>query len=120
MDAIDLSLLQTLPNIHFLGPRRFADLPALLNGMDALLIPYQCNELTEYISPIKLYEYLAVGKPIISVDLPGVRPLQDLVSLAKDQTGFFQAVQLALEEDDPQRYKTRRMAACRTHLGRPY
>ena len=109
---VDLAPLQILPNVHLLGPRRFADLPALLNGMDALLIPYLCNELTEYISPIKLYEYLAVGKPIISVDLPGVRPLQDWVSLAKDQPGFIQAVQLALDEDDEgQRYTARRKAA---------
>jgi glycosyltransferase involved in cell wall biosynthesis len=108
---IDLAPLKILPNVHILGPRRFADLPALLNGMDALLIPYLHNELTEYISPIKLYEYLAVGKSIISVDLPGVRPLQDWVSLAKDQPGFIRAIQRALDEDDPQRYLARRKAA---------
>ena len=107
----DLAPLKILPNVHMLGPHRFADLPALLNGMDALLIPYLHNELTEYISPIKLYEYLAVGKPIISVDLPGVRPLQDWVSLAKDQPGFVQAIQRALDEDDPQIYLARRKAA---------
>jgi len=108
---MDLAPFQILPNVHLLGPRPFADLPALLNGMDALLIPYLRNELTEYISPIKLYEYLAVGKPIISVDLPGVRPLQDWVSLANDQPGFIQAVQLALNEDDPQCFAARRKAA---------
>jgi glycosyltransferase involved in cell wall biosynthesis len=104
--------LKILPNVHFLGHRSFADLPVMLNGMDALLIPYLYNELTECISPIKLYEYLAVGKPIISVDLPGVRPMQDWVSLAKDQTGFIQAVQVALAEDDEgQRYTARRKFA---------
>jgi glycosyltransferase involved in cell wall biosynthesis len=108
---VDLAPLQTLPNIHILGPRLFADLPALLNGMDALLIPYLHNELTEYISPIKLYEYLAVGKPIITIDLPGVRPLHEWVSLAKNQLGFIQAVELAIAEDDPQRYTARRKAA---------
>ena len=109
---INLAPLKILPNVHFLGHRSFADLPVMLNGMDALLIPYLYNELTECISPIKLYEYLAVGKPIISVDLPGVRPLRDWVSLAKDQTGFIQAVQDALAEDDEgQRYTARRKFA---------
>jgi glycosyltransferase involved in cell wall biosynthesis len=108
---IHIKHLHSLPNLHLLGRRQFEDLPAMLNGMDVLLIPYVRNELTEYISPIKLYEYLAIGKPIVSTDLPGVRPLSPWVSLASDQPGFARAVQDALNQDTPQMFFERRRAA---------
>lgn len=106
----DLKALLDLPNVHPLGKRPFAELPALLNGMDALLIPYRRDELTEYISPIKLYEYLAVGKPVVSVDLPEVRPLAEWIEIA-GREAFPAAVARALESDSPERQAARRQIA---------
>ena len=98
------------PNVHYLGKQPFASLPALLNGADAALIPYLLNEMTHFISPLKAYEYLAVGKPIISVDLPEVRTLQPWVQIvaANDDapktllSAFIQTIATALETDTPE------------------
>ena len=108
---VNLGPLLSLPNVHYLGRQPFSSLPAFLNGMDAFLIPYVHNDLTQFISPIKLYEYLAVGKPVISVDLPEVRPLQPWVNIADTPQEFVQAVEKALQEDSAERQSARRKIA---------
>jgi hypothetical protein len=67
--VVDTARLRALPNIHFPGPIEYRRLPALIRGLDALLIPYGVNEFTASISPLKLKEYLATGKPVISTPL---------------------------------------------------
>jgi glycosyltransferase involved in cell wall biosynthesis len=108
---VDLSGIMDESNVHLLGARPFADLPSLLNGMDTLLIPYVHDELTDYISPIKLYEYLAVGKSIISVDLPEVRPLAQWISIAETPAEWIAAIEEALLVDTPERIAARRNVA---------
>jgi len=58
--------LHKFPNIHFLGKKPYHELPIWMNGFDVFLMPYIQNERTQYISPLKFYEYLAVGKPIVT------------------------------------------------------
>ncbi len=108
---IDLAGLLALPNVYDLGKRPFTDLPALLNGMDVLLIPYRRSELTEFISPLKLYEYLANGAPIVSTPLPEAQPLAEWVYFAESPEEFIRAVERALQEDKPERRADRRRAA---------
>jgi hypothetical protein len=108
---VDLSGIIDKSNVHILGARPFAELPSLLNGMDTLIIPYVHDELTDYISPIKLYEYLAVGKSIISVDLPEVRPLAQWISIAETPAEWIAAVEQALLVDTPERIAARRQVA---------
>jgi glycosyltransferase involved in cell wall biosynthesis len=108
---INIEYTLTMPNVHYLGARPFTELPILLNGMDILLIPYVHNELTDYISPIKLYEYLAVGKPIISTNLPEIKPLVQWVSIAESPMQWISAIEKVLIEDTPQIVAARRQAA---------
>ena len=54
------------PNIHYLGPKTYAELPSYLAGWDVALMPFAMNEATEFISPTKTPEYLAGGKPVVS------------------------------------------------------
>ena len=61
--ATDVSVLQAHPNVHLLGSRRQQDLPAVLRGAAAGLIPYRDSRLTASIFPMKLYEYLSAGVP---------------------------------------------------------
>lgn len=60
-------------NIHYLGPKTYAELPAYLSGWDVALMPFAMNESTEFISPTKTPEYLAGGKPVVST------PVKDVV-----------------------------------------
>jgi len=67
----------------------------------------QINELTEFINPLKLYEYLAVGKPIVSVPLPEVHHLSPYVYIA-EPNDFSNKIRLALESDDCTKQQARR------------
>ena len=61
------------PNIHYLGSKKYEQLPAYLSGWDVALMPFAMNESTEFISPTKTPEYLAGGKPVVST------PVKDVV-----------------------------------------
>jgi UDP-galactopyranose mutase len=65
----------TLPkkeNTHYLGSKKYKDLPAYLSGWDIAILPFALNESTKYISPTKTPEYLAGGKPVISTSITDV------------------------------------------------
>jgi glycosyltransferase involved in cell wall biosynthesis len=107
-ERINLNLLLKLPNVHYLGWQPFARLPALLNGIDVFLIPYVLTEMTKYISPIKLYEYLAVGKPIVSTHLPEVSIFKEHICIAGNSQEFIHLIREALTNDTPDQVIARR------------
>jgi len=59
-------------NLHWLGQRAYADLPAICRGLDVCLMPFARNESTEFINPTKALEYMATGRMIVSTDVPDV------------------------------------------------
>jgi UDP-galactopyranose mutase len=76
---ISETLLPKAPNIHYLGMRPYAALPAYFSGWDAAMLPFALNEATRFISPTKTPEYLAAGLPVISTPIRDVvRPYGDL------------------------------------------
>lgn len=84
---IDEASLPRNKNIHYLGGRPYAQLPAYLKGWDVAIMPFAMNESTKYISPTKTPEYLAGGKPVISTPINDVvHPYGDeaLVHIAAD------------------------------------
>lgn len=70
---IDPDILPRNKNIHYLGSKKYSELPAYLSGWDISLVSFALNESTQYISPTKTPEYLAGGKPVIST------PIKDVV-----------------------------------------
>ncbi len=103
--------LTGLENVHILGFRDFSLLPRYMKRFSVCLIPYHVNELMEAVDPIKLREYLCQGKPVVSVDLPEVRKLGELVYIGKDNEQFVEMVGKALEENDPSLTEARIVAA---------
>ncbi len=71
---IDPATLPTHANIHYLGGKKYEELPSYIAGWDIATIPFAMNESTKFISPTKTPEYLAAGKPVIS------SPIKDVVS----------------------------------------
>ncbi|MDB5513169.1 MAG: glycosyl transferase [Enterovirga sp.] len=69
---IDPDTLPDRPNIHWLGPKDYGELPAYLAGWDAGLMPFALNESTRFISPTKTPEYLAAGIPVVSTPIADV------------------------------------------------
>ncbi len=79
----ELTALKTLPNVHFLGLLPVADVPRFIAACDVCLIPYRVNDETRAISSLKLYEYLAAGKPVVSARVPAAEEHAQLVALAE-------------------------------------
>jgi glycosyltransferase involved in cell wall biosynthesis len=96
----DVSSLVAEPNIHLLGARAYDALPDVLRGADAGLIPYARNELTQSIFPMKVYEYLAAGLPVVATPLPALVGLAD-VATASDAPGLAELLEQALASDSP-------------------
>jgi len=76
------------PNIHWLGIKDYALLPFYLQGLDVMLIPFLKNEITESANPIKMWEYLAAGKPVVSTDIPEVQAFPNSVWIGRDHEEF--------------------------------
>ncbi len=106
----DISPISGEPNIHLLGPRAYGELPDVLRAADAGLIPYARNALTESIFPMKVYEYLAAGLPVVATPLPALSGVAD-VATAPDAAGIAELLTQALAEDDPDRRGERSRAA---------
>jgi glycosyltransferase involved in cell wall biosynthesis len=90
--------LGTLRNVRLLGPRPYAQLPAYLAAMDAAIIPFKHNDVTYHADPIKAYEYLAAGVPVVATDLPALRRLEHTVRLADSPEAFLAELDAALAE----------------------
>jgi glycosyltransferase involved in cell wall biosynthesis len=78
----DVSALAAAPNVHLLGPRRYGELAAVLRGADAGLIPYAINDLTRSVFPMKVYEYLSAGLPVVSTPLPALAGVAEITVVA--------------------------------------
>jgi glycosyltransferase involved in cell wall biosynthesis len=96
---VDVSRLTRLPNVHLLGRRPYADLPAYCKGFSAGIIPFALNELTRHVNPIKLREYLSAGLPVVTTPLPEVMPYAEHASIAKGPQEFVAALERAVAED---------------------
>jgi glycosyltransferase involved in cell wall biosynthesis len=100
------------PRIVLLGQRPPDSMPAYIGAFDCCLIPFIIDPLTEAVNPIKLREYLAAGRPVVSTAMPEVVPYGDVVALAEDPAAFAEAVErvLADPESDTDEARARRRA----------
>jgi len=96
--------LPKLPNIHYLGMKKYDELPAYLSGWEVALLPFAMNESTKFISPTKTPEYLAAGCHVVSTPVRDVvRPYgdEDLVAIGGTAAEFGDAIAMALGTPDP-------------------
>jgi glycosyltransferase involved in cell wall biosynthesis len=85
-------VLRAAPNVHLLGARPHAAMPAYLSGLDAALLPYRSTPVTDVVFPVKALEYLAAGLPCVASGLPELRELGDVIAVAPDPASFRAAV----------------------------
>ena len=85
-------------NVHFLGFKDHRQLPHYVGHMDANLLAYRLSAdlWTQGIYPLKLHEYLAAGKPVVSADLPSVRPFANVVDIVHAGDAWHAAIAEAL------------------------
>jgi glycosyltransferase involved in cell wall biosynthesis len=97
--AADVSALRALPNVRLAGPQPYATLPTWAKAFDAAIIPYRMNRQVANANPLKLREYLATGKPVVSTYNPEIAKFSRWVRIAEDREGFLNALDQALAED---------------------
>jgi glycosyltransferase involved in cell wall biosynthesis len=99
-----------LDNVHWLGPRPYEEIPAYGSGFDVGLMPYLRNEWIRHSNPIKLKEYLALGLPVVSTEVPEVARYTDWLFMAIDEDDFVAKVRAALAGGAPSDPAGRRAA----------
>ncbi|MAT56150.1 MAG: hypothetical protein CMN32_16895 [Saprospirales bacterium] len=93
--------LDKLPNVHFTGGKHISELPAYLQHFDVVLIPFRLNKLTASIYPLKINEYLAAGKPVVSTRFSeDIQDFEKVIYLASDRDSFLAATDRAIAEDN--------------------
>jgi glycosyltransferase involved in cell wall biosynthesis len=116
--GIDMSAVAELPNVLRLGARPYEALPSYLAAMEVALIPFKHEPVTFHADPIKAYEYLAAGVPVVATDLPALRRLQHVIELADSAESFATRIDQALDEGrDPTRRAARQAEAARHSWG---
>ncbi|MEH3087150.1 MAG: glycosyltransferase family 1 protein [Xylophilus ampelinus] len=108
---IDPAGLPRRANLHWMGPRDYAELPAHLAGWDVCLMPFALNESTRFISPTKTLEYLAAGRPVVSTRIRDVaEAYSGVVAIADDAAEFVGACARILGWSEAERSAHRRRA----------
>lgn len=96
--SVDVSALASLPNVTMVGPQPYESLPGWAKAFDVAIIPYRMVQQVKNANPLKLREYLATGKPIVSVPTPEVERFGTLVRVAEQREDFLAEVEKALQE----------------------
>lgn len=101
--SIDISRLEKFSHIMFLGEKPYSVLPQYLGYFSVCLIPFKICKLTLSTNPVKLYEYLAAGKPVVSSALPEVMNYDDVCYISYTYSEFVENIKLALVDNNFQK-----------------
>ncbi|MEP7125345.1 MAG: glycosyltransferase, partial [Byssovorax sp.] len=97
--AVDVSALQKLGNVIFPGPQPYGDLPSWAKAFDVAIYPGGNNEFVRNANPLKIREYLATGKPVVSVSSREVERFRGVVRIAGTPEEFLREIDDALAHD---------------------
>jgi glycosyltransferase involved in cell wall biosynthesis len=95
----DVARLQALPNVQLMGHRGYAELPSYLKGFDVAVIPYRINDYTRAVFPIKFFEFMASGRPVVISALPAVERYWDATLVARTAEEFVERCEQAINAD---------------------
>lgn len=102
-----------LPNVEYLGVLPYPELPAFMRSLDVCLIPHRNTEYSQSMSPLKLFQYLASGRPIVTSEVAGLDKAKEHVRLAASHADFMAEVERSLLEDTVE-MSTRRIEHARS------
>jgi teichuronic acid biosynthesis glycosyltransferase TuaH len=110
------SQLHSLPNCYFTGSKKTDELPDYVASFDICINPQKVNEITEGNYPLKIDEYLAMGKPSVATETPIMTDVfSKHVHLAHDETSYLQMIDKAVKEASDSSLKTERIQFAKTH-----
>jgi GT2 family glycosyltransferase/glycosyltransferase involved in cell wall biosynthesis len=97
----DLAGLESMPNVHLIGRRPYPEMPLYLYHFDACLIPFRLYNVTHAVDPVKFYEFVSAGKPVVSTPLEEMKVYEEFVYFANGPEEFIEKIELALDEREP-------------------
>ena len=107
----DLQGLEKMENVHILGRKPYEQMPEYLYHFDVCLIPFLLNDVTHAVDPVKLYEFLSAGKPVVSVPLAELEIYSEEIETAAAPQAFLEKCEEALEENNPALVEKRKKRA---------
>ncbi len=111
MNDISITKLKSISNCYLLGKKPYSQIPAVIGEFDVCILPFVQNERAYYRSPLKLYEYFAAGKPVVSPPLPEPQEFLDVIYLATTPENFLSEIENALFENDSSLNQKRKLIA---------
>ena len=111
-----ITKLRDLSNVHFLGQKPVDDVARYVQHFDVGMIPYAVNLRAQHASPLKLYEYAAASKPIVTTDFAAARAFEGHIEIAQNKDEFLAACErsLTIDTSGPEILENRRFAARNT------
>ncbi len=107
MVAVDVGAIAALPNVHLPGPQPYESLPRWAKAFDVAIAPYWRDRFVLNSNPLKIREYLATGKPVVSIRAPEIERLHDVIFLADSYEDFLQKIEQALQGETAEIRRTR-------------
>jgi glycosyltransferase involved in cell wall biosynthesis len=107
MASVDVGAITALPNVHLPGPQPYESLPGWAKAFDVTIVPYRRDRFVLNSNPLKIREYLAAGKPVVSVRTPEIELLRDVLFLADSDEDFLHKIEQALEGETAEIRQTR-------------
>jgi len=115
----DIQCLKNLPNLHFIGPKDYQEIPAYLQQFSACLLPCVINDYTRNMFPMKFFEYLAAGRPVVTTPLPSLNVYSALCYTAATAEEFVNCLdQAVFYPDEEKRQRGLAEASRNTYLSR--
>jgi glycosyltransferase involved in cell wall biosynthesis len=96
---VDTSIFKDVGNVKLLGPREFSDMPAYIHYSDLCIVPFRNNEVTKASDTLKVFQYLSMGKPVVSTYYDGVNDHEGLVTIARTEDEFQEKIELLLKSE---------------------
>lgn len=96
----DIAGLDKMQNVFMPNRQPYADMPRFLYHFDVCLIPFKLNDMTHAVDPVKFYEFVSAGKPIVSVPLEELKIYDDYIYFADRPEDFLRQIEIALVENN--------------------
>lgn len=117
--STDVSALKAFVNVRLAGPIAYGELPSWLAYADVALLPLQVNGYTRHMFPMKFFEYLSSGLPVVATAIPSLQPHRDVALLCSpDVASFEEAIALALKGEGPDLQQRLQRASKQTYQSR--
>jgi len=112
----DISSFLALPNVHWLGPKAYQELPRYARAFDICMLPFKTTDEGKYLNPTKTLEYLAAGRPVVSTKIPEIeRFYSDMVAVAQSGSDLVRKCESILAREPDPVEQDRRLAKAKGH-----